>query len=119
MSLRKFRATGSNSEERFKPLVMWFKWSATRQEKPAPRPKKSHLKSDSIARLQTTLPVNSQLATKPQHAEGSLVPVNGFGVGIVCGSDDVDLRALEKALKFRGVDYEAAGSQLQTSSEEV
>ncbi|CAF3655753.1 unnamed protein product [Fusarium graminearum] len=110
MSLRKFRATGSNSEERFRPLVMWFKWSAARQEKPAPRPKKSHLKSDSIARLQTTLPVNSQLATKPQHVEGSLVPVNGFGVGIVCGSDDVDSRALKKALKFRGVDYEAAGA---------
>ncbi|KAF5245257.1 hypothetical protein FAUST_1912 [Fusarium austroamericanum] len=110
MSLRKFRATGSNSEERFKPLVMWFKWSAARQEKPAPRPKKSHLKSDSIARFQTTLPVNSQLATKPQHAEGGLVPVNGLGVGIVCGSDDVDLRAFEKARKFRGVDYEAAGA---------
>ncbi|CAG1992413.1 unnamed protein product [Fusarium graminearum] len=117
MSLRKFRATGSNSEERFKPLVMWFKWSAARQEKPAarqekpaPRPKKSHLKSDSIARLQRTLPVNSQLATKPQHAEGSLVPVNGFGVGIVCGSDDVDSRALKRALKFRGIDYEVAGA---------
>ncbi|KAK1511378.1 uncharacterized protein CCOS01_15140 [Colletotrichum costaricense] len=116
MSLRKFRATGSNAEERFRPLVMWYKWSATRQEKPPPPPKKSHLKSDSVTRLQKTLPVvsqlatRSQLATKPQHAERSLAPVNGSGVGIVCGSRDVDSRALKKALKFRGVDYEAAGA---------
>ncbi|KAJ4127842.1 hypothetical protein NW768_008120 [Fusarium equiseti] len=110
MSLRKFRATGSNAEERFRPLVMWYKWSATRREKPAPPPKKPCFKSNSVARLQTTVAGNPQLAAEPQQAEGSLAPVNGIGVGIVCGSDDVDSRALKKALKFRGIDYNAAGA---------
>ncbi|KAK7409639.1 hypothetical protein QQX98_008154 [Neonectria punicea] len=119
MSLRKFTATGNDAEERFRPLVMWFKFIEKRQEKPSPPPKKPHLRHNLGKRQATPLAnseiaTGSQLATRPQPAtspqpEGRLVPVNGYGVGIVCGSADMQIRALEKALRFPETDFENAG----------
>lgn len=88
MSLRKFLATSDYPEERFKPLLMWYKWmedlpvcrqSPSLRGKPRAPPKPSKLKAN---------------------AAGKLVPVNGGGLGIVC-DHDVNVKFLDDALRRR------------------
>lgn len=94
-SLRKFMATGNHAEERFRPLLMWYKWVDDSEPskpvssplgKPDPPRKPRHLIGGSTERSQPS---------------GKLEPVNGYGVGIVCGSRDAETRFLAKVLEFR------------------
>lgn len=125
MSLRKIRATGREAEERFRPLVTWFKWVEdskppspvpTQSGTPVPprpsrpgktppplRPKPIAFDSVPIAKL--------QFPKTPKPA-GGLVPVNKHGLGIVCRSREaersrevekrVENRLLDEARRFRG-----------------
>ncbi|GJD05073.1 heterokaryon incompatibility protein [Colletotrichum higginsianum] len=111
MTLRKFVATGNKAEERFKPFIMWYKWrknpeasSPTRSHsgKPTPRPKPTHLTSA----CQTTAIVPPKTSSNPAKnatPRGQLKPVNGHGLGILCGSFEAEVRYLEKALEFRKI----------------
>ncbi|KAK1977734.1 heterokaryon incompatibility protein-domain-containing protein [Colletotrichum cereale] len=109
MSLRKFMATGNDAEERFRPLVMWFKYIGKRQGKPSPPPPpRRGEKGRPQASPGFEIATGSQLATSPK-TDMRLVPVNGYGVGIVFGSKDAYVRALEKVLRFRETNFENRG----------
>ncbi|KAF6824072.1 hypothetical protein CPLU01_11068 [Colletotrichum plurivorum] len=88
MSLRKFIATESHAEERFKPLLMWYRClkKPTGQQRPPPVAKKPSLRSNPAVR--------------------NLKPVNGTGIGYLCGSEYEEQLCLNRALKFRKTSVE-------------
>ncbi|TDZ61165.1 hypothetical protein CTRI78_v004477 [Colletotrichum trifolii] len=94
LSLKKFAATGKDAEERFKPLIMWYKSS-----KPTPRLSSSPRLSSTHSRgpRRTPPPVPPRLGTlRPSHIK----PVNKTGLGII-SSPEVEERCLRKIAKFR------------------
>ncbi|KAF6839300.1 hypothetical protein CMUS01_04335 [Colletotrichum musicola] len=88
MTLRKLVATESHAEERFKSLLMWYKClkKPTGQQRPPPAAKKPTLRSNP--------------------AVGNLKPVNGTGIGYLCGSEYEEQLCLNRALKFRKTSIE-------------
>lgn len=94
LSLRKFIATESNAEERFKPLLIWYKClkKPADPKRPAPAAKKASLRSVPACR----------------QSEGGLVLVNGNGIGYVCGSERVEGLYIDKALRFVETSIESA-----------
>lgn len=95
MSLRKFTAAGSDAEERYKPLVMWFKWH---QDRPVPPPRSPRVHGPTRAQ-----PALESTAMTRSRSYGRLVPVNGCGLGVKYDGDDAYIRALERVLRFRGL----------------
>ncbi|EXF83991.1 hypothetical protein CFIO01_04851 [Colletotrichum fioriniae PJ7] len=114
LSLRKILTTRPEAEERYRPLLMWYKWkkakpppppgkkpTTTSQGKPSLRPKTPLGSSSASAGCE--VPVrrnaspNSRVSNKP-----SLVPVNKNGLGIVFAEPDAAKFFLEQALKFVG-----------------
>ncbi|KAJ0162166.1 hypothetical protein CTA2_5019 [Colletotrichum tanaceti] len=111
MTLRKFVATGNKAEERFKPFIMWYKWrknpedsrpTQSRPGKPTPNPKPTRLKEgyQPTAIVQSNKSSNLTTSATPR---GQLVPVNGHGLGILCGSFEAEVQYLKKALEFRKI----------------
>ncbi|KAK1994878.1 HET-domain-containing protein [Colletotrichum falcatum] len=108
MSLRKFTATGGDAEDRFRPLVMWYKWAGERQRRPPVPAKGDHLRPAPLVNAGAAAASGPDTTARSRSRAG-LVPVNDCGMGYVSGALDFDARALERALELRGLSFEEAG----------
>ncbi|KAK1641515.1 heterokaryon incompatibility protein-domain-containing protein [Colletotrichum phormii] len=82
LSLKKHMAHGEQSEERFRPLILWYKCVVERDSNDYPHSRPVHSTTETGARL---------------------VPINGNGLGFACGSDAIKIEKqfIERARQYQ------------------